>query len=144
MFVQITLCCRWSAQFSNCPTPVFKNDIFSQCTILPLRQCVSPNIDRSPELAPSHSIPVTLKQIIDLKNYYVKSPEGRAKPESVDARSKFDIYKFQISQHGKAVTGDPNLKLTNQFFKTFESQQVTLSIADRLSFTCGDKLCLFE
>jgi hypothetical protein len=88
-------------------------------------------IDRSPELAPSHSIPVTLKQIIDLKNYYVKSPEGRAKPESVDARSKFDIYKFQISQHGKAVTGDPNLKLTNQFFKTFESQQVTLSIADR-------------
>jgi Relaxase/Mobilisation nuclease domain len=88
-------------------------------------------IDRSPELAPSHSIPVTLKQIIDLKNYYVKSPEGRTKPESVDARSKFDIYKFQISQHGKAVTGDPNLKLTNQFFKTFESQQVTLSLADR-------------
>jgi Relaxase/Mobilisation nuclease domain len=88
-------------------------------------------IDRSPELAPSHSIPVTLKQIIDLKNYYVKSSEGRAKPESVDAQAKFDIYKFQISQHGKAVTGDPNLKLTNQFFKTFESQQVTLSIVDR-------------
>jgi hypothetical protein len=90
-------------------------------------------IDRSPELAPSHSIPVTLKQIIDLKNYYVKSPEGRAKPESFDAQEKFDIYKFHISQHGKAVTGDPNLKLTNQFFKTFESPQVTLSIADRVN-----------
>ena len=88
-------------------------------------------IDRSGSLAQPDRLPVTLKQIIDLKNYYVKSPEGRAKPESVDARSKFDIYKFQISQHGKAVTGDPNLKLTNQFFKTFESQQVTLSIADR-------------
>jgi hypothetical protein len=88
-------------------------------------------IDRSSELVSSHSIPVTLKQIIDLKNYYVKSPEGRAKPESVDAQEKFEIYKFQISQHGKAVTGDPNLKLTNQFFKTFESPQVTLSLADR-------------
>jgi Relaxase/Mobilisation nuclease domain len=88
-------------------------------------------IDRSPQLAQSNSIPVTLKQIIDLKNYYVKSPEGHAKPESVDARSKFDTYKFQLSQHGKAVTGDPNLKMTNEFFKTFESDRVTLSVTDR-------------
>lgn len=87
--------------------------------------------ERSPDLSQSHSIPITLMQIIDLKNYYVKSPEGRAKPESIDARSKFDIYKFQLSQHGKAVTGDPNLKLTSEFFKTFESQQVNLSVADR-------------
>jgi hypothetical protein len=88
-------------------------------------------IDRSGAPAHPDYLPVTLKQIIDLKNYYVKFPEGRAKPESIDAQEKFDIYKFQLSQHGKAVTGDPNLKLTNQFFKTFESQQVTLSIADR-------------
>jgi Relaxase/Mobilisation nuclease domain len=88
-------------------------------------------IDRFGALAQPDHLPVTLKQIIDLKNYYVNSPEGCTKPESIDARSKFDIYKFQLSQHGKAVTGDPNLKLTNQFFKTFESQQVTLSIADR-------------
>ena len=86
---------------------------------------------RSPELAHSSSVPVTLKQIIDLKNYYVKSPEGQAKSESIDAIVKFDIYKFQISQHGKSVTGDPNLKMTSEFFKTFESQQVTLSVADR-------------
>jgi Relaxase/Mobilisation nuclease domain len=88
-------------------------------------------INRSSELARSNSIPVTLKQIIDLKNYYRESPEGCAKPESVDARSKFDIYKFQISQHGKAVTGNPNLKMTDRFFKTFESDRVTLCAADR-------------
>jgi Relaxase/Mobilisation nuclease domain len=87
--------------------------------------------NRSSELPHSSSIPVTLKQIIDLKNYYVKSPEGRAKPESVDARSKFDTYKFQLSQHGKAVTGDPNLKMTNKFFKTFESDRIKLCAADR-------------
>ncbi len=86
---------------------------------------------RLPELPHSSSIPVSLKQIIDLKNYYIKSPEGRAKPESVDAQEKFDIYKFQISQHGKSVTGDPNLKMTSKFFKTFESEHVTFSIADR-------------
>jgi Relaxase/Mobilisation nuclease domain len=86
--------------------------------------------DRSPELAHSSNVPVTLKQIINLKNYYVKSPEGQAKSESIDAIVKFDIYKFQISQHGKSVTDDPNLKLTNKFFKTFESDRVTLSAAD--------------
>jgi Relaxase/Mobilisation nuclease domain len=91
----------------------------------------APSSDRSPELAHSSSIPVTLKQIIDLKNYYVKSPEGRANPESIDAQEKFGIYKFQLSQHSKAVTGDPNLKMTNKFFKTFESDRVILSVADR-------------
>lgn len=87
--------------------------------------------NRSPELARSNIIPVTLKQIIDLKNYYRESPEGSTKPESVDAIAKFDIYKFQISQHGKAVTGNPNLKMTSKFFKTFESDLVTLCAADR-------------
>jgi hypothetical protein len=95
------------------------------------QQFVENGIDRSLDLAHSSSIPVTLKQIIDLKNYYVNSPSGRVKPESIDAQKKFDIYKFQISQHGKSVTGDPNLKMTNKFFKTFESEQVTLSVADR-------------
>jgi Relaxase/Mobilisation nuclease domain len=84
-----------------------------------------------PELAQSNNIPVNLKQIIDLKNYYIESPEGRKLPESIDAVAKFDIYKLQLSQHGKAVTSDPNLKMTDKFFKTFESQQVTLSVADR-------------
>jgi Relaxase/Mobilisation nuclease domain len=86
--------------------------------------------ERSLELAHSSSVPVTLKQIINLKNYYVKSPEGQAKSESINAQEKFDIHKFQISQHGKSVTDDPNLKLTNKFFKTFESDRVTLSAAD--------------
>ena len=86
--------------------------------------------DRSPDLAHSSSVPVTLKQIINLKNYYVKSPEGQAKSESIDAIVKFDIYKLQISQHDKSLTDDPNLKLTNKFFKTFESDRVTLSAAD--------------
>ena len=92
---------------------------------------------RSPELAHSRSVPVTLKQIIDLKNYYVNSPSGRAQTESVDARSKFDIYKFQISQHGKSVTSDPHLKMTDKFFKTFESDRVTLSVADRANLAAA-------
>jgi Relaxase/Mobilisation nuclease domain len=86
---------------------------------------------RSLELAHSSSISVTLKQIIYLKNYYRESLEGRKSPESIDAIAKFDIYKFQLSQHGKAVTGDPNLKMTSKFFKTFESDRVILSVADR-------------
>ena len=94
-------------------------------------------IDRSPELLSSSPIPVTLTQIIDLKNYYVKSPQGRAKPESVDAQAKFDIYKFQMSQHGKTVTGDPDLKMTDKFFKTFESDRVTLSVADRANLAAA-------
>ncbi len=80
---------------------------------------------------------MTLTQIIDLKNYYVNSPKGRAKPESVDAQEQFDIYKFQLSQHGKAITDDPNLKLTNKFFKTFESDRVTLSVADRANLAAA-------
>ncbi|AFY92904.1 relaxase/mobilization nuclease domain-containing protein [Chamaesiphon minutus] len=100
-------------------------------TVNDTQQFVDNGIERLPELAQSNSTPVTLKQIIDLKNYYKKSHEGRAKTESVDAQEKFDIYKFQISQHGKAVTGDPNLKLTNKFFKTFESDRVMLSTTDR-------------
>jgi Relaxase/Mobilisation nuclease domain len=96
-----------------------------------IQQFADNGIDRSLELAHSNNVPVTLKQIINLKNYYVNSPEGRAKPESVDAQQQFDIYKFQLSQHGKSVTDDPNLKLTNPFFKTFESDLVTLSVADR-------------
>ena len=100
-------------------------------TVKEPQQFVDNGIERLPELVQSDSIPVNLKQIIDLKNYYRESPEGRAKPEGIDARSKFDIYKFQLSQHGKEVTGDPNLKMTSEFFKTFESDRVTLSVADR-------------
>ncbi|AFY92740.1 relaxase/mobilization nuclease domain-containing protein [Chamaesiphon minutus] len=95
------------------------------------RQAAFPLGNRSSELPHSSSIPVTLKQIIDLKNYYVNSPEGRAKPEGSDALEKFDIYKLQLSQHGKAATGDPNLKMTNKFFKTFESDRIKLCAADR-------------
>jgi hypothetical protein len=101
------------------------------------QQFVENGIERLPELAQSKSTPVTLKQIIDLKNYYKESHAGRTKPESVDAQEKFDTYKFQISQHGKAITGDLNLKLTNKFFKTFESDLVTLSVADRANLAAA-------
>lgn len=74
---------------------------------------------------------VSLKELINLKNFYTKSPEGRAKPEIIEAQANFDRYKFQLSQHGKAVSNNPDLKMTNGFFKTFQSDAVDLTPADR-------------
>jgi hypothetical protein len=82
--------------------------------------------------SPNGSEPgVSLKDLINLKNFYTKSPEGRAKPESLEAVANFDRYKFQLSQHGKALTNNPDLKLTNGFFKIFQSDAVALAPADR-------------
>lgn len=73
---------------------------------------------------------VSLKDLINLKNFYTKSPEGKAKPESLEAVANFDRYKFQLSQHGKEVSNNPDLKMTNGFFKTFQSDAVELAPAD--------------
>jgi hypothetical protein len=74
---------------------------------------------------------VSLKDLINLKNFYTKSPEGKAKPESHEAVANFDRYKSQLSQHGKAVSNNSDLKMTNGFFKTFQSDAVELAPADR-------------
>ncbi|AFY92752.1 hypothetical protein [Chamaesiphon minutus] len=74
---------------------------------------------------------VSLKDLINLKNFYTKSPEGKAKPESHEAVANFDRYKAQLSQHGKAVSNNSDLKMTNGFFKTFQSDAVELAPADR-------------
>ncbi len=81
---------------------------------------------------------VSLKDLIDLKNFYTKSPEGKAKPESLNAQSNFDRYKFQLSQHGKAVSNNPDLKMTNGFFKTFQSDAVELAPADRANLEAAN------
>jgi hypothetical protein len=81
---------------------------------------------------------VSLKDLINLKNFYTKSPEGKAKPESLEAVANFDRYKFQLSQHGKAVTGDPDLKMTNKFFKTWKSDAVELAPADRANLDAAN------
>jgi hypothetical protein len=89
--------------------------------------------------SPNGSKPgVSLKELINLKNFYTKSPQGRAQPESIEAVANFDRYKFQLSQHGKAVTGDPDLKMTNKFFKTFQSYAVELAPADRANLDAAN------
>jgi hypothetical protein len=89
--------------------------------------------------SPNGSKPgVSLKELINLKNFYTKSPEGRAKPESIEAVANFDRYKFQLSQHGKAVNGDPDLRMTNKFFKTFQSDEVDLAPADRANLAAAN------
>jgi hypothetical protein len=89
--------------------------------------------------SPNGSKPgVSLKELINLKNFYTKSPEGRAKPESIEAVANFDRYKFQLSQHGKAVADDPDLKMTNKFFKTFKSDEVDLAPADRANLAAAN------
>jgi hypothetical protein len=89
--------------------------------------------------SPNGSKPgVSLKELINLKNFYTKSPEGRAKPESIEAVANFDRYKFQLSQHGRAVTGDPDLKMTNKFFRTFKSDEVDLAPADRANLDAAN------
>jgi hypothetical protein len=89
--------------------------------------------------SPNGSKPgVSLKELINLKNYYTKSSEGRAKPESIEAVANFDRYKFQLSQHGKVVTGDPDLKMTNKFFRTFKSDEVDLAPTDRANLDAAN------
>jgi hypothetical protein len=83
---------------------------------------------------------VTLAQIDNLVTYYTKSPEGRDKPERIGLTNRIKSYKSQILQHGRAVTSDPNLiSLTRKFFKTFISNQVTLSPEDRANLQAANK-----
>lgn len=51
-------------------------------------------IDPLQEPNQSSGTSVTSKQIIDLKNYYVKSPDGQAKLESINASEKFNLHKY--------------------------------------------------
>ena len=93
----------------------------------------------SPGQSPNGSKPgVSLKELINLKNFYTKSPEGKAKPESLEAVANFDRYKFQLSQHGKAVSNNPDLKMTNGFFKTWRSDAVDLAPADRANLEAAN------
>jgi hypothetical protein len=92
-----------------------------------------------PGQSPNGSKPgVSLKELINLKNFYTKSPEGKAKPESLEAVANFDRYKFQLSQHGKAVSNNPDLKMTNGFFKTWKSDAVELAPADRANLEAAN------
>jgi hypothetical protein len=89
--------------------------------------------------SPNGSKPgVSLKDLINLKNFYTKSPEGKTKPESLEAVANFDRYKFQLSQHGKAVSNNPDLKMTNGFFKTFQSDAVELAPTDRANLEAAN------
>jgi hypothetical protein len=81
---------------------------------------------------------VSLKDLTNLKNFYTKSPEGKAKPESLEAVANFDRYKAQLSQHGKAVSNNPDLKMTNGFFKTFQSDAVELAPTDRANLEAAN------
>ena len=81
---------------------------------------------------------VSLKDLINLKNFYTKSSEGKAKPESIEAQANFDRYKFQLSQHGKALSNNPDLKMTNGFFKTFQSDAVELTPTDRANLDAAN------
>lgn len=113
------------------PTPVVNN---SPDSVPSMAGQSSPAAVKAPaaERSSNGSKPgVSLKELINLKNFYTKSPEGKAKPESIEAQANFDRYKFQLSQHGKAVSNNPDLKMTNGFFKTFESDVVELAPADR-------------
>jgi hypothetical protein len=92
-----------------------------------------------PGQSPNGSQPgVSLKELINLKNFYTKSPEGKAKPESLEAVANFDRYKFQLSQHGKAISNNLDLKMTNGFFKTFQSDAVDLAPADRANLEAAN------
>jgi cell filamentation protein len=85
---------------------------------------------------------VTLQQLINLKNYYLNSPSGKAQPESIDAQKNFKRYKAQISKDGKAVTGNKDLRLTNEFFETFKSEAVTLSPEDRANLEAANEFAI--
>jgi Relaxase/Mobilisation nuclease domain len=95
-------------------------------------------VERDRELPKQDSIAVSLQQLIDLKNYYLKSPEGKARSESIDAQKKFNRYKLQISKDGKSVTNNPDLKMTNEFFEDFKSDKVTLLPEDRANLEAAN------
>ena len=118
------------------PTPAINNRPDSVPDVPPGQSPSSTAAVKAPSNSPEQSpkVPrpgVSLKDLINLKNFYTKSPEGKAKPESLEAQANFDRYKAQLSQHGKAVSNNPDLKMTNGFFKTFQSDAVELSPAER-------------
>ena len=118
------------------PTPTINNRPDSVPDVPPGQSPSSTAAVKAPSNSPEQSpkVPrpgVSLKDLINLKNFYTKSPEGKAKPESLESQANFDRYKFQLSQHGKAVSNNPDLKMTNGFFKTFQSDAVELSPAER-------------
>jgi hypothetical protein len=122
------------------PTPAVNNRPDSVPDVKPGQSPPTPAV-KAPTAgqSPNGSKPgVSLKELINLKNFYTKSPEGKAKPESLEAVANFDRYKFQLSQHGKAVSNNPDLKMTNGFFKTFESDAVELAPADRANLEAAN------
>jgi hypothetical protein len=120
------------------PTPVVNNQLDSMPSVTGQSPPATVKASTTGE-SPNGSKPgVSLKELINLKNFYTKSPEGRAKPESLEAVANFDRYKFQLSQHGKAVSNNPDLKMTNGFFKTFKSDQVNLAPVDRANLDAAN------
>ncbi len=81
---------------------------------------------------------VSLQDLKNIKSFYTNSPEGKAQPESSEAQANFDRYKSQLSQHGKAVSNNPDLKMTSGFFKTFQSDAVDLAPADRANLEAAN------
>jgi hypothetical protein len=120
------------------PTPVVNNQLDTLSSVAGQSPPTTVKTPATGEASNGSKSGVSLKDLINLKNYYTKSPEGRAKPESLEAVANFDRYKFQLSQHGKAVTGDPDLKMTNKFFKTFKSDEVDLAPADRANLDAAN------
>jgi hypothetical protein len=104
---------------------------------------------KAPDIPPGQSPTapskgVSIKQLIDLKNYYLKSPDGREQPQSVNAEANFKRYKSQISKDGKAVTGNKDLRMTNEFFDGFKSEAVTLSPEDKANLEAANQFAVAQ
>jgi hypothetical protein len=98
--------------------------------------------DRKSPTAPLQG--VSLQELIDLKSYYLKSPTGKSQPQSVNAEANFKHYKSQISTDGKTVTGNQDLKMTNEFFDTFKSTAVQLSPEDRSNLEAANQFAIAQ
>jgi hypothetical protein len=74
---------------------------------------------------------VSRQDLVNLKNYYKDSPEGKALPESEGSGQRFNQGKAALLSSGKASSGDSTLKIAAPYFENYQAQDVALSPEDK-------------
>jgi predicted nucleotidyltransferase component of viral defense system len=82
---------------------------------------------------------VTLRQLVNLKDFYMNSTQGQAQTQSKDPLEKINRYKQELLQDGKATTGNQELMMRDAFFHDFRSEAVKLSREDQANLPAADE-----
>jgi hypothetical protein len=67
--------------------------------------------------------------LINLKNYYKNSPDGKALPGSAGVTARFNQQKATLLNMGKESSGDSKLKFADDFFNEFQVPPESLNLS---------------